>query len=77
MRSIGPQTRSSRPFRYGQRDEQVHRLLGFRWGYTENADAAHHPVAPLPLTVTTGQEWNTLLPILRKNYPGWHFAQSA
>ena len=59
------------------RDEEIHRLLGFRWGYTENADSVHHPVARLPLTVTTPQEWNALLPILRKNYPGWQFAQSA
>jgi len=36
-----------------------------------------HPVATLPLTVTTAQEWNALLPALRKDYPGWRFAQAA
>jgi hypothetical protein len=59
------------------RDESIHRLLGFRWGYTENADTVHHPVMPLPLTVTTAQEWNALLPTLRKDYPSWHFAPGA
>ena len=56
------------------RDESIHRLLGFRWGYTENADTVHHPVMPLPLTVTTAQEWNALLPTLRKDYASWQFA---
>lgn len=56
------------------RDESIHRLLGFRWGYTENADPVHQPVTSLPLTVTTAQEWNALLPTLRKDYPSWRFA---
>ena len=59
------------------RDESINRLLGFRWGYTENADPARHPVTRLPLTVTTAREWNSLLPALRKEYPGWRFAQGA
>jgi hypothetical protein len=58
------------------RDEEIHRLLGFRWGYTEHADPAHHPTVPLPLAVTTAQEWNALLPTLRKDYPGWRFASA-
>jgi hypothetical protein len=59
------------------RDEEIQRLLGFRWGYTEDADTVRHPVATLPLTVTTAQEWNVLLPLLRKDYPSWRFAQAA
>jgi hypothetical protein len=59
------------------RDEDIHRLLGFRWGYTENADPARHPVAPLPLIVTGAEAWNALLPNLRKDYPSWRFAPAA
>jgi hypothetical protein len=59
------------------RTEDIHRLLGFRWGYTENADPVQHPTAPLPLTVTTAQAWNALLPTLRKDYPSWRFAPAA
>ena len=56
------------------RDEDIQRLLGFRWGYTEDADAVHHPVARLPFAVTGPDAWNALLPRLRKDYPTWRFA---
>jgi hypothetical protein len=59
------------------RDEEIRRLAGFRWGYTEHADTVHHPIATLPLTVTAAQEWNALLPVLRKAYSGWRFARAA
>jgi hypothetical protein len=59
------------------RAEDIHRLLGFRWGYTENADPAHHPVARLPFAVTGPDAWNTILPTLRKDYPTWRFAPAA
>jgi hypothetical protein len=59
------------------RGEEIHRLLGFRWGYTENADPARHPVTRLPFAVTGPDAWNALLPQLRKEYSTWRFAQAA
>jgi hypothetical protein len=56
------------------REEDIRRLLGFQWGYTENADPARHPVARLPFAVTGPEAWNALLPVLRKDYPSWRFA---
>ena len=55
------------------REEDIRRLLGFRWGYTESADPARHPVARLPFAVTGPEAWNALLPTLRKDYSTWRF----
>jgi len=58
------------------RAEDIQRLLGFRWGYTENADPASHPVARLPFAVTGPDAWNALLPTVSKDYPSWRFARA-
>jgi hypothetical protein len=58
------------------RDEEIHRLLGIRWGYTESQDRERHPVSPFPLVVTGPETWNALLPFLKQQFADWRFAQS-
>lgn len=58
------------------RDEKICRLLGFRWGYMEYAEAADKPVALLPLEITGVDAWNSLLPFLTGRFPDWRFAQA-
>jgi putative transposase len=55
------------------RDEEISRLLGFRWGYVEYDTPEQRPVSLLPLEVTEAQAWNALLPFLRKEFPKWRF----
>lgn len=55
------------------RDEDIHRLLGIRWGYVEYRDTAHHPVSPVPLAITGGDAWNDHLPLLRHSFSRWRF----
>jgi hypothetical protein len=54
------------------RDETISRLLGFRWGYTENDNPGKKPVL-LPLQVTDGEAWNQYLPYLREQFSQWKF----
>lgn len=56
------------------RSEEIRRLAGFRWGYTEYAPSARRPVSPLPLAVTGPDAWNDLLPFLRHACGRWRFA---
>ncbi len=59
------------------RDEEVARLLGFRWGYIEYDKPKQRPVKALPLEVTGAKSWNRLLPFLRKQFPKWRFAKTS
>ncbi|MBN1400321.1 MAG: hypothetical protein JXA74_05770 [Anaerolineae bacterium] len=54
------------------RDEEIARLLGFRWGYTESNVPGQSP-ALLPLQVTDAGAWNAHLPYLRRTYSAWRF----
>jgi hypothetical protein len=54
------------------RDEEIERLLGFRWGYVETNLPGEKP-GLLPLQVTNGQTWNQHLPFLRSQYQYWRF----
>jgi len=54
------------------RDEGVTRLLGFRWGYSENNTPDQKP-KPIPLQVTDAQVWNDHLPFLQEKYSNWKF----
>ncbi|MEJ5310442.1 MAG: hypothetical protein WHX52_11765 [Anaerolineae bacterium] len=54
------------------KNEPIERLLGFRWGYTENNLPDQTPVL-LPLEVTAADVWNNHLPHLRMEYSGWKF----
>jgi hypothetical protein len=56
------------------RDEEIHRLLGIRWGYVEYEDPQRHPVSPIPVSVTGAEAWNEFVPFLRQKFPGWRFA---
>jgi hypothetical protein len=56
------------------RDEEIHRVIGFRWGYREYDPESHRPVAPMPLEVTGRAAWNACLPVMRTNCPSWRFA---
>jgi hypothetical protein len=56
------------------KDEEIHRLAGFRWGFVLNEDRERHPTAPLPLTTTGVEAWNDLVPFLTKEFPNWRFA---
>jgi len=58
------------------RDEEVHWLLGFRWGYREYDPAAGKPVELLPLQVTDGTMWNHHLDFLRQEFGDWTFKQT-
>ncbi len=58
------------------RDEEITRLLGFRWGYIEYDTPKQRPVKVLPLEVTGAEVWNRLLPFLRKRFPKWRFANA-
>jgi hypothetical protein len=55
------------------RQEPVHCLLGFRWGYVEYAKHLNRPIEILPLQVSDGQPWTHHLPFLRQRFPGWRF----
>jgi len=54
------------------KDEAIERLLGFRWGYTENNLPDQAPVM-LPLEVTAANVWNGHLSHLRMEYSSWKF----
>ena len=54
------------------RDEEISRLLGFRWGYLENDTPGEKPVL-LPLKITDAQVWNQHLAYLREQYVSWRF----
>jgi hypothetical protein len=54
------------------RDEEITRLLGFRWGYVETNIPDQEPVLR-PLEVTGAHAWNEHLPYLRKKYGRWRF----
>jgi hypothetical protein len=54
------------------RQQEIVRLAGFRWGYTEAADQA---VRVHPLRVTDASAWNAHLPFLRGAYSGWRFRE--
>jgi hypothetical protein len=54
------------------REEEIERLSGFRWGYSENDLPEERPKL-LPLQVTDGQVWNQHLTCLRKEYSHWRF----
>jgi hypothetical protein len=55
------------------REEQICRLLGFRWGYTEYDTPEVRPASLLPLEVTGAEAWNDLLPFLKTKFPKWRF----
>jgi hypothetical protein len=57
------------------RDEEIQRLLGFRWGYNEYADPTRQPVSLHPLEVTGPEAWANVVPVLRKEFPNWRFGQ--
>lgn len=57
------------------RDEGIQRLVGFRWGYTENNLPDQGP-ALLPLEVTGPEAWEAHLPFLRSRYPNWRFDEA-
>jgi len=54
------------------RDEGISRLLGFRWGYSENNIPDQKPT-PFPLEITNAQVWNDHLPFLQEKYSNWKF----
>jgi hypothetical protein len=58
------------------KDEEISRLLGFRWGYVEYDRPEQRPVSPLSLKVTDGRAWNGHLPFLRKKFPKWRFTDA-
>lgn len=58
------------------REEEIIRLLGFRWGYVEYDTPEQRPVSLLPLEVTEAQAWNALLLFLRKEFPKWRFGSA-
>jgi hypothetical protein len=62
------------PFK--SRDEEITRLLGFRWGYYEYAPDLEKPVAVLPLEVTGVEVWNGHLPFLRQEFAAWKFKEA-
>jgi hypothetical protein len=58
------------------RNEEISRLLGFRWGYTETNIPDQAPRL-LPLEVTDTQVWNSHVPFLQKQYSDWRFRSAA
>ena len=58
------------------RDEEISRLLGFRWGYYEYAPALEKAVTLLPLEATGAQAWNNHLVFLSREYAAWRFRQA-
>ena len=58
------------------RDEEICRVLGFRWGYVEYDTPEQRPVSLLPLEVTAAQAWNGLLPFLKEKFPKWRFGSA-
>jgi hypothetical protein len=58
------------------RSEEIHRLVGIRWGYALHADGQRYPIAPFPLVVTGADAWNEFLPYLREKCPDWQFSDS-
>ena len=57
------------------RDEQISRLLGFRWGYIES-DVPDQKPTLLPLQVTDAEVWNGHIPHLVKGYSRWKFRRA-
>ena len=55
------------------RQEPVHRLLGFRWGYVEYAKDLNRSVEILPLQVSEPRMWTHHLAVLRQQFPDWRF----
>jgi len=58
------------------RDEEITRLLGFRWGYIEYDASAHKPAMVLPLVTTGEKEWNSHISLWAGQYPGWRFGKA-
>jgi hypothetical protein len=58
------------------RDEEICRVLGFRWGYVEYDTPEQRPVSLLPLEVTAAQASNGLLPFLKEKFPKWRFGSA-
>lgn len=56
--------------------EEISRLLGFRWGYQEYDNPTERPVTLLPLEVTDAQAWNDHLPFLRQAFSDWKFGEA-
>lgn len=54
-------------------DEEIRFLAGVRWGYDEDESGCTlvHPLVPL-----NGSDWNEKLPILRRDFPGWNYAEA-
>jgi hypothetical protein len=59
------------------REQEIDRLLGFRWGYREYGPTAGKPVELLPLQVTDGQAWNHHLDFLRQEFGAWTFREAS
>ena len=53
--------------------ETVRFLVGMRWGYDEDAGGCTriHPITAIDSAV-----WNGHLPLLRRDFPGWEFAEA-
>jgi hypothetical protein len=53
------------------REEEIGRLVSFRWGYVEYDKPEQKPVSLLPLEITEADAWNRHLPLLRTMCPAW------
>jgi len=58
------------------REEEIGRVLSFRWGYVEYDEPEQRPVSLLPLEVTEADAWNRHLPLLQKTCPAWRFREA-
>jgi hypothetical protein len=54
------------------RNEEITRLLGFRWGYIEYHTNENKPVI-LPVEATGEAVWNAHLTFLSSRFPDWRF----
>lgn len=57
------------------RTEPIRCLAGLRWGYLSESAGSNSHVSPLPLSVTGAHAWNAHLPLLRRRFHDWRFAE--
>jgi hypothetical protein len=48
-------------------------LIGFRWGYEEWDVDGKRNIRILPIEVIDRSTWNAHLPLLKEDFPNWHF----